>query len=268
MTLGEHIRTLRIQHKLSQEDLAARLDVSRQSVSKWETDASVPDLDKLVKLSDLFSVSLDQLVRGDTAKPETAYFPSPTVGPRPLRQYIGGALLGLAGLLLLVCILLAGHLGTALLLALPFAVCGVICLTVSWHPGLICAWSLSALADLFVVDGLRCNWRTGLRSLRYLPQNWPLADWQWFDLAMTALQIAWIVFLMVWLGKCLLPHIPPLDRKKTGSAGRRVAAVCPAPRILAVDGCRGRPAPDPPALPHRLAPLCPAGLAAGLHRRR
>ena len=68
--------------------------------------------------------------------------------------------------------------------------------------------------DLFMVDGLRCNWRTGLRSLRYLPQNWPLADWQWFDLAMTALQIAWILFLMIWLGKCLLPHIPPLDRKK------------------------------------------------------
>jgi len=213
MTLGERIRSLRMQHNLSQEDLAARLEVSRQSVSKWETDASVPDLDKLVKLSELFHTTLDTLVRGETAAPAPVYVPQPASGPRPVRQIVGIVLLGLAALCLLVCTLL-GSLGSGLLLALPFAVCGVICLTVSWHPGLLCAWSLSALLDLFMVDGLRCNWRTGLRSLRYLPQNWPLADWQWFDLAMTALQIAWILFLMIWLGKCLLPHIPPLDRKK------------------------------------------------------
>ena len=64
MTMGERICIQRTAHNLSQSDLAERLGVSRQSVSKWETDASVPDLDKLVKMCDVFEVTLDQLVRG------------------------------------------------------------------------------------------------------------------------------------------------------------------------------------------------------------
>ncbi len=50
---------------LSQDTLAEQLGVSRQSVSKWENDASVPDLEKLVKLSGVFGVSLDELVKGE-----------------------------------------------------------------------------------------------------------------------------------------------------------------------------------------------------------
>ena len=64
MTLGERLAQLRTQAGLSQDDLAERLDVSRQSVSKWETGASVPGLDNLVKLSRLFGVPLDELVQG------------------------------------------------------------------------------------------------------------------------------------------------------------------------------------------------------------
>ena len=63
MKLHEKIYHLRTEKKLSQGDLAEILDISRQSVSKWETGASVPDLDKLVKMSDLFGVTMDFLVR-------------------------------------------------------------------------------------------------------------------------------------------------------------------------------------------------------------
>ena len=69
MTLGERLVRLRNQRGLSQDALAESLGVSRQSVSKWETDASVPELDKLVKLSDLFEISLDDLVRGRSVSP-------------------------------------------------------------------------------------------------------------------------------------------------------------------------------------------------------
>ena len=62
MDLGGTIYRLRTERNLSQGDLAEALGVSRQSVSKWETGGSVPDLDKLVKLSQLFGVSLDELV--------------------------------------------------------------------------------------------------------------------------------------------------------------------------------------------------------------
>lgn len=70
MTLGERLVALRTQRGLSQESLAEQLGVTRQSVSKWETDASLPDLEKLVKLSEVFAVSLDQLVKGESAAQE------------------------------------------------------------------------------------------------------------------------------------------------------------------------------------------------------
>ncbi|MCM1113775.1 MAG: helix-turn-helix domain-containing protein [Muribaculum sp.] len=54
---------LRKRNGWSQEDLAERLDISRQSVSKWESGASIPDLDKIIKLSSLFGVSTDYLLK-------------------------------------------------------------------------------------------------------------------------------------------------------------------------------------------------------------
>ena len=61
MELNQRIYELRTQKNLSQGDLAEALDVSRQSISKWETGSSVPELDKLIKLSQLFGVTLDEL---------------------------------------------------------------------------------------------------------------------------------------------------------------------------------------------------------------
>ena len=76
MSLGTNICRLRTANNLSQGELAEALGVSRQSVSKWETDASVPELDKLVKLASLFGVTLDQLVTGETP-------PIPEPSPAP-----------------------------------------------------------------------------------------------------------------------------------------------------------------------------------------
>ena len=62
MILVEKIIKLRKQNGWFQEDLAMQLNVSRQSVSKWESTASIPDLDKIVKLSEIFGVSTDYLL--------------------------------------------------------------------------------------------------------------------------------------------------------------------------------------------------------------
>lgn len=67
MTLGQNISRLRTEQGLSQGDLAEALDVSRQSISKWETDASIPELEKLLRLSELFHITLDELVKGTAA---------------------------------------------------------------------------------------------------------------------------------------------------------------------------------------------------------
>lgn len=65
MTFGNRLYELRKNSGLSQEELAELLDVSRQSVSKWESDKGYPEMTRLIFLSDYFSVSLDYLMRGE-----------------------------------------------------------------------------------------------------------------------------------------------------------------------------------------------------------
>src|SRR6056297_686932 len=65
MNLGEKILEMRTKANMSQGNLADVLNVSRQSVSKWETNSSTPELDKLLKMSEIFNISIDELVRGD-----------------------------------------------------------------------------------------------------------------------------------------------------------------------------------------------------------
>ena len=68
MTLAEKIAALRKQQGWSQETFAEKMDVTRQAVSKWESAQSVPDIDKLVKISNLFGVTTDYLLKKKTMK--------------------------------------------------------------------------------------------------------------------------------------------------------------------------------------------------------
>ena len=63
MEIGKKIRELRMRKGLTQEDLAVRLHVVRQTISKWESAQSYPDFQRLVLLSDYFGLTLDELVR-------------------------------------------------------------------------------------------------------------------------------------------------------------------------------------------------------------
>ena len=69
MTLGEKIQKLRKQQGLSQEALAEKVTVTRQTISKWELNQSTPDLDFIVQLSDIFSVTSDYLIKEDMTEP-------------------------------------------------------------------------------------------------------------------------------------------------------------------------------------------------------
>lgn len=68
MILAEKIMSLRKQNGWSQEELAEQMDVSRQSVSKWESSASIPDIEKILKMSELFGVSTDYLLKDEEAE--------------------------------------------------------------------------------------------------------------------------------------------------------------------------------------------------------
>lgn len=65
MELGKQIKKHRQEVQLSQEELADRVYVSRQTISNWENDKSYPDVNSLVLLSEIFQISLDNLIKGD-----------------------------------------------------------------------------------------------------------------------------------------------------------------------------------------------------------
>ena len=104
MTLGEKIFRLRTEHGLSQETFGEKLGVSRQSVSKWETDQSIPELDKIVAISGIFKVSTDYLLKEteetDQAaaemypRTETAGRGEYRIGQRPHYEYKSKKMIG------------------------------------------------------------------------------------------------------------------------------------------------------------------------------
>jgi len=64
-TFGNRLAKLRKEHNLTQEDLAKKLNISAQAISKWENDLTAPDIDTLIKLSDIFNISLDELLKNE-----------------------------------------------------------------------------------------------------------------------------------------------------------------------------------------------------------
>ena len=140
MNLGETIYRLRTKAGMSQDALAGALDVSRQSVSKWENNAAVPDLDKLIKLSEVFGVTLDELVgRGAPATPAAP----PAQSPPPYRT-VGAILLCFGLLTTLLLSIMAGFL-VGVFLGMPFTIVGSILLSNSKEPLFHAAWGLFAV---------------------------------------------------------------------------------------------------------------------------
>lgn len=161
MPLHEKILQLRTQLGLSQMEIAEQLGVSRQSVSKWETGQSVPDLDKLIKLADLFGVSMDELVREEERpqppklEPQVIYVKekrsltkTQTTGVCVEAAGLAMALLGLIG---------AGDL--LLLISAALVILGLPLLLAKKHPWIIFGWLLVGL------------------SLVVLNPNYSLAPW-------------------------------------------------------------------------------------------
>ncbi|WP_270642144.1 helix-turn-helix transcriptional regulator [Paraclostridium sordellii] len=65
MKLKEMIKVNRQKKAWSQDDLAKQLNISRQAISKWETGESQPDVDKLLVMSEIFDITLDELIKGE-----------------------------------------------------------------------------------------------------------------------------------------------------------------------------------------------------------
>ncbi len=176
MSLGETIYRLRTEKNLSQGDLAELLEVSRQSVSKWENDSAVPDLAKIVKLSEVFEVSLDELVKGEretqeqatskkTEEQQTKELTESSQGPKKNRirtdvksefnnekagfpgRKIAGVILFCMSFLVILFFAILGGLISGVIYTSPFWLCGILCFVLKKNVGLWCAWTVYALVD-------------------------------------------------------------------------------------------------------------------------
>ena len=100
MSLAENLQYLRAREGVTQEQLAERLDVSRQSVSKWESSASFPEMDTLIKLCDMFHTDMDTLLRGSveqTLSEDTAgYDRFMTAFARKIASGVSAIIIGVA----------------------------------------------------------------------------------------------------------------------------------------------------------------------------
>ena len=171
MNLGETIYKLRTEKQLSQGDLAEMLEVSRQSISKWENNSAVPELEKLIRLSEIFEVSLDELVKGEEkskdvppeVRTEVVYVKQKGFPPRK----IAGSILLCMAFLVTILLFVAGGGLAGLLFASPFLVCGIICFTFRKNVGLWCAWAAYVLFDIYMSYATGINRASVLHTLQW-----------------------------------------------------------------------------------------------------
>ena len=151
MSIGNNIYKLRTTKNLSQGELADLLDVSRQSVSKWETDTAVPDLDKLMKLCDVFRVSLDEITGRKTNFEEIKDTNKSKEKVSSAQKVIGYILFAFS-LLLGLFVLIFGHNELDYMVLLPIAlslmICGLLCLFAGKKALYWCIWTLLAPISL------------------------------------------------------------------------------------------------------------------------
>ncbi len=205
MNIGERIYNLRTQADMSQGDLAEKLNVSRQSVSKWENNNSTPDIEKLVLLAEVFGITVDELVK-DTAtenadalsgKSSTFSYnqeatPQPpeeikaTAPAKPLKNIKAAKALLVLGILVAFGFFIFGLGLTGLIFALPFLVCSLICYLSKKDVGFYCVWALVFMADMYVRLGTGISWAT----IR-LTSQWDYSMNYW------RLLIAWVQFAVI-----------------------------------------------------------------------
>lgn len=88
-SIGTRLLTLRNESNLTQEELAEKLDVSRQSISKWELNKTLPDVEKLIQLSDMYQVSMDYLIKGKKEEEEKLCEEEQEICAVPEREHLG-----------------------------------------------------------------------------------------------------------------------------------------------------------------------------------
>lgn len=102
MEIGKKLKNARIEAGLTQEKAAEKIDVSRQTISNWENEISYPDIISVIALSDLYSVSLDELLKGDQKMAE--HLEESTNVVKSNKKLTGAILLNIILMILLIAL--------------------------------------------------------------------------------------------------------------------------------------------------------------------
>lgn len=178
--LGERINKYRTASGLSQLELSELLEVSRQSISKWETDVAVPELSKLVKMAEIFGITLDELVLGkepEVSEEVISSRPEPTPAPvkeerhfSKVKHGMGFMFLGVGILLSFFILRFAGVL-SAIVVFIPFGLSAFFCLRQFRRAALWCVdtWYVWIVSYFNYATGI--NWNPPLVELIRLPDE-------------------------------------------------------------------------------------------------
>ena len=102
MEIGKKLKNARIEAGLTQEKAAEKIDVSRQTISNWENEKSYPDIISVIALSDLYSVSLDELLKGDQKM--TEHLAESTDVVKSNKKLTGAIILNIVLMILLIAL--------------------------------------------------------------------------------------------------------------------------------------------------------------------
>lgn len=196
MNLGEKIYQQRTKKKMSQGDLAEILNVSRQSISKWENNSSIPDLDKIVKMSEIFEISLDELIKGETPvidinddiNNDSIHIKSEnkqSKQPSNMKRLTGIILLCMAFIMVMMSLFL-GEIMAGLIFSSPLIACGLICLFCNKNAGLWCSWSIYLLITAYLIWATGITWNVVFLTFIWTP-----------SMNYLRLAIGWVLFVFL-----------------------------------------------------------------------
>ncbi|GAK48558.1 hypothetical protein LOSG293_370160 [Secundilactobacillus oryzae JCM 18671] len=149
MKIGEHLREIRGQFGYSQEDVADRIHVSRQTISNWKNEHSFPDIQSLLLLADLYQLTLDDLIKGDLDMIESK---------KTIRKLILNTV-GLMVMVVLSCLVLYFWQTVPLTGALTLILYGI-----CWLIGIYFAWKVYRIQgqkDIWTMAEIRYYMKTG-----------------------------------------------------------------------------------------------------------
>jgi len=210
MNTADRIQSLRKAKGMSQEELADKIGVSRQAVSKWESEQSLPDIDKIILLSDFFEVTTDYILKGiETEKQAT--------GRPPLNAMVfftAGTALNFVGLVVSCAVWYERQVPMAIVAGLILMAMGCMNFGIGW-----------SLSTQNKEKAKRLFWTVNIWLLSFIPLSmiynglfsrvlapYPLIGGNRFGL------ISFLVFWLVYIAACLAVILLPVRMKRRNEA--------------------------------------------------